>query len=173
MAENIGLMVANGTTQGVLAATENTRVDGDLTFKSGVEIHAYTTGGTTATDPSRLVVTGRPNHQVFTCNKPIDSTSPKFFQAWSTGEVFKTVTITFNKITPAGKPAKFVQYVLTNAVLVSWNQGSGTAAGTSSVSSTLSIDFLETCSFTFDSISHTFVPGNTMAQASVTGAKTS
>jgi type VI secretion system Hcp family effector len=178
MAENIGLLTATGTTQGKIAASEDKRVEGDLKFSDGCEVWAHTTGVKTPTDPSRLVVTGRASHSVFSMWKPMDSTSPKWFQACSTGEVFPTITLTYNKISAAGKPVKFYSWQLTNAIVVGYTSNVGSPGGTQGVvtsdaslaNAAQALHDLERLDFTFETITATHLIANTVATASVIGA---
>lgn len=178
MAENIGLLIATGTTQGVLKAPEDKRVEGDLKYADGVEVWAHSTGVTTPTDPSRLVVTGRATHSPLTVYCPTSSATPKFFQAASTGEVFKTVTLTYNQISAAGKPAKWYTIALTNAIIVAFQQNLGMPTGTQGVVTTdagvsaqqLGLHDIVLIRFTFETVTHTHNIANTVASASVVGA---
>jgi len=178
MAENIGLLQAVGTTQGKIAATEDKRVEGDLKFSDGCEVWAHTTGVKTPVDPSRLVVTGRASHNVFSMWKPMDSTSPKWFQACASGEVMTSCTLTYNKISSAGKPVKFYSWVLTNAIVVGYTSNVGAPGGTQGVTTTdaaaalaaAALHDLERLDFTFETITATHLIANTVATASVIGA---
>jgi type VI secretion system Hcp family effector len=178
MADNIGLMIATGTTQGVIKASEDKRVEGDLKFADGVEVWAHTTGVLTPTDPSRLVVTGRATHTPFSVWTPTSSATPKFFQASANGEVFSSITLTYNQISTAGKPVKWYQWSLTNAIIVAFQQNlgmptasSGTAVTDAGVSSQLlGLHDIVLIKFTFETITHTHLVANTVATASVVGA---
>jgi len=169
MAENIALLTLTATSQGAIKAGENKRIEGDLKFADGIEVHAYQTGVTVPSDPSRPnVITGRATHAVFSVWVPVSSASPKIFAAAANGEVFKTVKLQINKITAQGKPALFYSWELTNAVIVKMQQTAGTPSG--AVATGGSLHDLEQIDFVFETITHTNLVANTVATASVVGA---
>lgn len=79
--------------------------------------------------------TGRRTHKPLTIVKELDSTSPQFFEAAVTNEVFKSVTCTFYRAFRNGNGATraYFRVTLTNAAIVEYKDAgdgaNGTAAG--------------------------------------------
>jgi len=179
--QNIGLLTAVGTTQGKIAASESKRVEGDLKFSDGVEFHSFYCGVVLPLDANRLVVAGRASLLAFSAWKPVDSTSPKWFQASANGEVFTKLTFTINKINAACKPQKFYEWDLTNAICSRFIQqmgdNNGNAEGSQSnaqAGQNSAINFgshdLERLDFIYQTMTQTNLWANTVATYSMTGA---
>jgi len=168
---NIGLLTCTGTKQGAFKCSESKRVEGDLKYSDGCEGHAFTVGLTVPYDASRLVVSGRATLGAFTIWKPVDSCSPKFFQAAATGEVFTKWSYVINKINPSGKPTKFYQWDLTNAIIAKFTQAMGEEATDGDVGGTAhQLHDLERLDFIYETLTHTQLWQNTTATYSMVGA---
>jgi type VI secretion system Hcp family effector len=181
MADNIGLLTLTGTTQGKIAAGENTRKEGSLKWSDGIEVHAYDIGVSTPTDPSRLVVTGRATMKVLSIWKPIDSTSPKLFQCATTGEVITKGVLAFNKITPKGQPDPFYELDFVNMIVVGFQQYLGhysgwaqSGAGSTTAGNQLAsgLHDLERIDFVYEGITHQHIPGKTIGNFNLVLGKT-
>jgi type VI secretion system secreted protein Hcp len=70
-------------------------------------------------NPQTGLPAGKRVHQGITLTKEIDKSSPKLYQALTSGEQLKTVTLEFYRISPKGTEEKYYTITLSNAVLVS------------------------------------------------------
>jgi len=70
-------------------------------------------------DPQSGQPTGKRVHNPMTITKVFDASSPKLFQALSTGERFKTVELKFFRINETGNEEHYYTIKLENAILVS------------------------------------------------------
>lgn len=69
--------------------------------------------------PQTGLPVGKRVHKGMTLTKEIDKSSPKLFQALSSGEQLKKVTLEFFRISPKGAEEVYYTIILENAVLVS------------------------------------------------------
>ncbi|HEY1696541.1 MAG TPA: type VI secretion system tube protein Hcp [Polyangiaceae bacterium] len=168
MAENLILCTSQFTTVGAIKGTSK-RKEGDLDFSTGIECHGVEFGMQVPTDPSRMVVTGRRSYKPFAFFKLIDETSPKWFQACSTGDTGKTVSFVMNKIDTGGKPQKFYQWDFTNVILTNMQHFQGNIIGTGGQQ--FQLHDYERIEFVFESITQTNVVAKTVFTDSLLGNK--
>ena len=122
---------------------------------------------TSPRDPATGQPSGKVQHQAVTITKAVDSASPQIFQAATTGEVLKQVTIEFITTSLDGKELPYFTIKLTKATVMQLHQhldqGGAAAAGGSAVPA----EPLEDVSFDFAQIDMT----SNVSQISATGLK--
>jgi type VI secretion system secreted protein Hcp len=156
-------------TQGPIKDGANKKVEGDLKFADGIEVHGFYFGVASPTDPTRLVLTGRRMYDTFVVFKNIDATSPKLFQAAATGEVGTTASVQVNTISAGGTPQLTYQYDFTNIIISKYQQTQG--MGDVSVDKQYQLHDYERLEFCFESVTQTHLIAKTTAQDSLIGAK--
>ncbi len=70
-------------------------------------------------NPQTGLPAGKRVHQGITLTKEVDKSSPKLFQALTSGEQMKSVVLEFYRISPKGTEEKYYTITLSNAVIVS------------------------------------------------------
>ena len=70
-------------------------------------------------NPQTGLPAGKRVHQGITLTKEVDKSSPKLFQALTSGEQMKSVVMEFYRISPKGTEEKYYTITLSNAVIVS------------------------------------------------------
>lgn len=106
-------------------------------------------------------------HQGITLTKEVDKSSPKLFQALTSGEQMKSVVLEFYRISPKGTEEKYYTITLSNAVIVSARTW---------VPNTLDPNFkqmghMEDIGITYEKIVWTWVPDGIEAEDSLAGSK--
>jgi len=94
--------------------------------------------------PQTGLPTGKRVHCPMTLTKEIDKSSPKLFQALTSGEQMKDVTLEYYRISPKGTEEKYYTVKLSNAILTN----------------------MEDVSFTYEKITWTFDPDGIEAEDS-------
>ncbi|WP_296223986.1 Hcp family type VI secretion system effector [Ralstonia sp. UBA689] len=104
--------------------------------------------------PQTGLPTGKRVHGPMTLTKEIDVASPKLFQALTSGEQMKHVTLEYYRISPKGTEEKYYTVKLENAILTSvraWTPNCLSSANQQ-------MGHMEDVSFTYEKISWTFEP---------------
>jgi len=70
-------------------------------------------------DPQTGLPTGKRVHNPLTVTKVFDKSTPKFFQALSTGERMSNVTLKYYRINPSGNEEHYFTIKLEDAIIVS------------------------------------------------------
>lgn len=112
--------------------------------------------------PQTGLPTGKRIHRPMTVTKEIDKSSPKLFQALTSGEQLKTVSLEYYRISPKGTEEKYYTVNLSNAIMTnirSWTPNCLTP-------SNQQIGHMEDVSFTYEKISWTFEPDGIEAEDS-------
>ncbi len=117
-----------------------------------LEILSYSHGqsqsvvGTTSSAGGRT--SERVNHQDFSVSKYMDKSTPVLNQSCSEGECYKLLTFQIYRATAdGGKPVKFMEYIMTNAIISSYSVSGG--GGDVPV---------ESLSFNYDTIKWAYIP---------------
>lgn len=97
---------------------------------------------------------GKRVHQPFKVVKEFDKSSPKIFQALTSGEVLTEVLLEFMRISPAGKEEVYYTIKLQNAIVVTLRKWVPNCFD----SETKSLGHMEDVSFTYEHITWTFKP---------------
>jgi type VI secretion system secreted protein Hcp len=112
--------------------------------------------------PQTGLPTGKRVHGPATFTKEIDKSSPKLFQALTSGEQMKTVTLEYYRISPKGTEEKYYTVKLENAILTSlrsWTPNCLDAANKQ-------MGHMEDVAFTYEKITWTFDPDGIEAEDS-------
>ena len=97
-----------------------------------------------------------------TITKEIDKSSPKLFQALTSGEQMKTVSLEYYRISPKGTEEKYYTVKLSNAIMTnirSWTPNCLAPANQQ-------MGHMEDVSFTYEKITWTFEPDGIEAEDS-------
>lgn len=113
-------------------------------------------------NPQTGLPTGKRVHLPMTLTKEIDKSSPKLFQALTSGERMKNVALEYYRISPKGTEEKYYSVKLTDAVLTAIR--SATPNCLNSVNQQMG--HMEDVSFTYEKISWTFEPDGIEAEDS-------
>ena len=122
-------------------------------------------------DAATGLASGKRTYKPLQITKQIGASSPQLFQALTTNEVLKTVTLEFMKTNPSGEEYVYYTIKLTNATIASLRQhtagddGTGGTGGTGGSKSASAADTLqlEDVSFSFQKIEIESKDGKTMA----------
>lgn len=112
--------------------------------------------------PQTGLPTGKRVHGPATFTKEIDKSSPKLFQALTSGEQMKHVTLEYYRISPKGTEEKYYTVKLENAILTSlraWTPNCLDAANKQ-------MGHMEDVAFTYEKITWTFDPDGIEAEDS-------
>ena len=119
-------------------------------------------------DAATGLASGKRTYKPLQITKQIGASSPQLFQALTTNEVLKTVTLEFMKTNPSGEEYVYYTIKLTNATIASLRQhtagddGTGGGGGGKSASAADTLQ-LEDVSFSFQKIEIESKDGKTMA----------
>lgn len=116
------LMTAEGSKQGLFKADANGRQN-----QNKIEVAGFEMETASPLNTAMGVVTGRRVHQPILIQKLFGVSSIQFYEALSTNEVLKSVTIEFYKTDQMGKEMLDYTIKLTNAAVISFRQNAGTA----------------------------------------------
>jgi type VI secretion system secreted protein Hcp len=105
-------------------------------------------------DVATGAASGKRQYKAITFKKPLDASSPQFFNAVDRNEVLPTVTIRFVGTDPDGKEADVETVVLTNATVASFDQDDDNGSD------------IETVSLTFEQIELSNLAGKTSGKDS-------
>ena len=145
MSSNMYLKIerASGTVAGESTDSEHPGQMEILSFSHGQHQSVV---GTTSSAGGRTAE--RVNHQDFSVTKYMDKSTPVLNQSCSEGEHFKKLTFQLYRSTAdAGKPVKYMEYILTDAIISSYSVGGG--GGDIPV---------ENLSFNYESIKWAYIP---------------
>ncbi|NUU02271.1 Hcp family type VI secretion system effector [Herbaspirillum robiniae] len=112
--------------------------------------------------PQNGLPTGKRVHCPMTLTKEIDKSSPKLFQALTSGEQMKDVTLEYYRISPKGTEEKYYTVKLSNAIVTNmraWTPNCLTAENKQ-------MGHMEDISFTYEKITWTFDPDGIEAEDS-------
>ena len=112
--------------------------------------------------PQTGLPTGKRVHGPATFTKEIDKSSPKLFQALTSGEQMKNVTLEYYRISPKGTEEKYYTVKLENAIITSlrsWTPNCLDAANKQ-------MGHMEDIAFTYEKITWTFDPDGIEAEDS-------
>lgn len=112
--------------------------------------------------PQTGLPTGKRVHGAMTLTKEIDKSSPKLFQALTSGEQFKFVELEFYRISPKGTEERYYTVKLNNAILTqvkSWTPNCLDPENRQ-------MGHMEDIAFTYEKICWTFEPDGIEAEDS-------
>lgn len=123
-----------------------------------MEIQSFNHAQTQAINPSQSGAGGRTAERVFhsdfTVSKYMDKSAPVLNLACSEGEHFKTITVELWRATDSGnKPIKYMEYILTDALISNYSVGGGGGGMPS-----------ESISFNYNTIKWSYIPMKQDAQ---------
>ena len=101
-------------------------------------------------------------HGPTTLTKEIDKSSPKLFQALTSGEQMKTVVLEFYRISPKGTEEKYYTVKLENAILTSIRSWTPNCLDPDNKQ----MGHMEDVAFTYEKITWTFDPDGIEAEDS-------
>lgn len=111
------ILSAEGTKQGKFKGESKLEK-----FKDKSEINGFMQEVISPRDAASGAATGKRNYQPIIILKKAGSASPQFFQALTTNEVLKKVTIDFYKPDPSGQEILFYTITLENAIVSGFKQ---------------------------------------------------
>ena len=104
--------------------------------------------------PQTGLPTGKRVHGPMRVTKEIDKSSPKLFQALTSGEQLKTVSLEFYRISPKGTEEKYYTVKLSNAILTSAKSWTPNCLNPDNKQ----MGHMEDISLTYEKISWTYEP---------------
>ncbi|AET90708.1 hcp protein [Burkholderia sp. YI23] len=112
--------------------------------------------------PQTGLPTGKRVHGAMTITKEIDKSSPKLFQALTSGEQMKDVSLEFYRVSPKGTEEKYYTVKLSNAILTNMKSWTPNALDPNNKQ----IGHMEDLAFTYEKISWTYEPDGIEAEDS-------
>lgn len=112
--------------------------------------------------PQTGLPTGKRVHGPMTLTKEIDKSSPKLFQALTSGEQLKTVRFEYMRISPKGTEENYYSVALENAILTNIRSWTPNCL----VSENQQIGHMEDISLTYEKITWTYEPDGIEAEDS-------
>jgi type VI secretion system secreted protein Hcp len=104
--------------------------------------------------PQTGLPTGKRVHRPMTLTKEIDKSSPKLFQALTSGEYMTSVELQYYRISPKGTEEKYYTVKLANAILTSIRAWTPNCL----VPGNQQMGHMEDLSFTYEKVTWTFEP---------------
>lgn len=112
--------------------------------------------------PQTGLPTGKRVHGPMTLTKEIDKASPKLFQALTSGEQMKDVTLEFMRISPKGTEEKYYTVKLQNAIITNIRSWTPICLAQENQQ----IGHMEDVSLTYEKVAWTFEPDGIEAEDS-------
>ncbi len=113
-------------------------------------------------DPGSGLPTGKRVHMPFTIEKAVDKSSPKLYQALTSGEQLSEVILDFYRISPSGTEEKYYTIKLENAIIVALDA----FFPETFLPSSEAYQHMEKVSFTYEKIVWTWQPDGIEAEDS-------
>lgn len=110
--------------------------------------------------PQTGLPTGKRVHMPMTVTKEIDKSSPKLYQALTSGEQFKSVSLEFYRISAKGTEEKYYTVKLGKAILTNMQSWTPNCLAPESKQ----MGHMEDASFTYEKITWTFEPDGIEAE---------
>jgi type VI secretion system secreted protein Hcp len=110
--------------------------------------------------PQTGLPTGKRIHMPMRVTKEIDKSSPKLFQALTSGEQFKSVSLEFYRISAKGTEEKYYTVKLTKAILTNMKSWTPNCLNPEN----RQMGHMEDVSFTYEKIQWTFEPDGIEAE---------
>ncbi|OYO27928.1 Hcp family type VI secretion system effector [Janthinobacterium sp. PC23-8] len=149
----------------IIEGTNQGKIEGSVKIKGHegkILVQAVDHSITIPESPQTGLPTGKRIHRPMTITKEIDKSSPKLFQALTSGEQMKTVSLEYYRISPKGTEEKYYTVKLSNAIMTnirSWTPNCLTPANQQ-------MGHMEDVSFTYEKITWTFEPDGIEAEDS-------
>ncbi|SDV47142.1 Hcp family type VI secretion system effector [Chitinasiproducens palmae] len=112
--------------------------------------------------PQTGLPTGKRVHGAMTVTKEIDKSSPKLYQALTSGEQLKDVKLEFYRISPKGTEEKYYTVKLENAILTSMKSWTPNCLDPNN----RQMGHMEDLAFTYEKITWTYEPDGIEAEDS-------
>jgi len=116
------MMTVEGSKQGVFKAESNARP-----IQNKIDVTGFEMEVSSPLNVATGMQSGRRVHQPIVIQKNFGASSIQFYEALSTNEVLKSVTIEFYKSAPNGMERPDYSIKLTNATVIGFRQNAGTA----------------------------------------------
>ena len=110
--------------------------------------------------PQTGLPTGKRIHMPMKVTKEIDKSSPKLYQALTSGEQFKAVSLEFYRISAKGTEEKYYTVKLSNAILTNMKSWTPNCL----MPENKQMGHMEDASFTYEKITWTFEPDGIEAE---------
>jgi type VI secretion system secreted protein Hcp len=109
-------MIVEGSKQGKFESDESKKRKG---LEGAIEVFTYEHEVRSPRDPASGHASGKRQWGAITITKPVDSTSPLFWQACVTNEELKKCELKFFRVTPSGQLEQYYSVILDKAYIAS------------------------------------------------------